>query len=310
MAGKKYDPMTEAAVEVVELDRRKEEITRMEREDKDALMAKCHQMIGQIKAVNMFGKFANVSGLVWLREVKETKIYKDLPGIGSWDSFCNYIGISRQKADIDLQNLATFGEDFLLTVSGLSVGYRELRQLRQLTNAGQIAIEDAEVVIGDERIPFSPDHKDDLQAALEKLLEAKDQIINEKDANVRAQKKISAQKQDLIDLQAKQLAIFEQQAEAKGLSAQEDAFIQQCENARVTIEGYLNKFDPQYNPLPEDATPKMKAVLMHTLSWFRRSIKASYDTAAELYGDPELDSDGWVPPWERNLEESEPDVEE
>ena len=82
-----------------------------------------------------------------------------------------------------------------------------------------------------------------------------------------------------------------------------------CENARVTIEGYLNKFDPQYNPLPDDATPKMKAALMHTLAGFRRSIKVSYDTASELYGDPELDSDGWVPPWERSQEESEPDAE-
>lgn len=309
MAGRKYDPMTVAAVEVVEMDKTRAEIAKANQDTREEMIGQCYKAIGQVQTANMFMKFATVSGLVWLQDVKKTKVYKDIPGVGTWDKFCDSVGMSRQKVDLDLQNLATFGEDFLLTCQQLSVGYRELRQLRHLTNAGQVTIEDTEVVIGDEHIPFSPDHKEELQAALEKLLEAKDQLLIEKDANVRTQKKLVESKQELINRQAKQLAIFEQQAEAKGLSAPEEAFIQQCENARVTIEGWLNKFDPQYNPLPEDATPKMKAALMHTLAWFRRSIKASYDTASEIYGDPELDSD-WIPPWERNKEESASEPEE
>ena len=35
---------------------------------------------------------------------------------------------------------------------------------------------------------------------------------------------------------------------------------------------------------------------MLTLQSFVRSTRASYDTAAELYGDADLDGGGWVPP--------------
>jgi hypothetical protein len=123
-------------------------------------------MVGQIRAADAFGKFANVSSLVWLQQVKETKIYKDLPDLGTWENFCNYVGLSRQKVDLDLQNLATFGEEFLLTVSSLSVGYRDLRKLRQLSIEGAVVVGSDAVEIGGERIPLNADHKEDLQAAI------------------------------------------------------------------------------------------------------------------------------------------------
>ena len=289
------DPVSEAADQVVEVEQQRADLARKEQDERERMIAQCHEVIGRVQAADMFGKLATVSSLVWLREMKEAKIYRDLPSIGSWDNFCKYLGKDRRTVDEDLQNLGAFGEHFLETCRQLSLGYRDLRKLRQLSHDGAVVIDAEAVVIGDERIPLTPDHKDDLQAALEKLIETKDQLIEEKIATIRANEKVIASKQDLIRRQEKDLARYEKEAAAKGLTPAEDAFIQKCDNARLTIDGFLNQFDPNINPLPADATPRMKATLMHTLAWFKRCIIASFDTANDIYGEAEMDDD-WVPP--------------
>jgi hypothetical protein len=293
---KNTDPVSEAAMEIVTLDQNREQSALVDQEDKEQRIAESYEIAGRIKAFTFIEKVATVATLVQLKQIKESKVYRDLPGMGTWQNYCDYIGLSRRKVDEDLQNLEEFGEQFLATVASFSLGYRELRKLRKLTGDGTLLVSDNEVQIGDERIPFSADNREDLQAALERLIEAKDAVINEKEATLRANQKIIDSKQDLIRRQEKDLAKYEKEAEANGLSDPEKVFIQKVQNARVTIEGFLNQFDPQYNPLPEDATPKMKAELMLTLQSFVRSTRASYDTAAELYGDADLDGGGWVPP--------------
>lgn len=63
------------------------------------------------------------------KKIKESGVYKELPNIKTWENYCKSVGFSRQKVDLDLQNLATFGEEFLLTVSSFGLGYRELWSL-------------------------------------------------------------------------------------------------------------------------------------------------------------------------------------
>lgn len=200
--------------------------------------------------------------------------------------------------ELDLENLATFGEEFLLTVSGLSVGYRDLRKLRQLSHDGAVIIDAEYMVIGEERIPLDADHKEDLQAAIETIIEQQAAMKNEVEAQKKAFDRVQADTRKSMTKLQKDLDKFTQQAEAKGLTPEEDAYLQKCENARITINGFLDQFDPQYNPLPNDATPRMRAAHMQTLAWFQRCIRAAYDTAADLYGDPEMDG-GWVPPSQR-----------
>ena len=289
------DADTVAAESVVAVETAREQSKMDERRQREAMIAQCHEMIGQIRATDMVSKFANVSNLVWLRQVKKTKLYKDLPDVGTWEKFCNYIGLSRQKVDLDLQNLSTFGEEFLLTVSSLSVGYRELRKLRQIAHDGDIVIDTECVTIGDERIPLSSDSAEDLQAAIESLLESKNKALDEATATIKAKDRVLADKEKLLNKKEKQLASLEGNAEAKGLSAEEEAICQKLDNARTIIDGFLMEFDPEKNPLPENSTVRMRAKLMHTLDYFKRVVDATYDTAADLYGDPEID-DGWVPP--------------
>lgn len=144
--------------------------------ERERMIAQCHKAIGQVQTSNMFAKFATVSSLVWLKDVKANKLYRDIPGIGTWEKFCDSVGMSRQKVDEDLANLAAFGEEFLTTCQQLSVGYRELRKLRQLTLDGSVVIDAECIRIGEEAIPINEDHADDLQVAIERIIEDKDKL--------------------------------------------------------------------------------------------------------------------------------------
>ncbi len=144
--------------------------------EREKRIAECHEIIGRIQGVKMIADFANVGGLLWLRQVRETKLYKDIPGVGTWEKFCKYIGSSRQKVELDLDNLAVFGEAFTTTVGAFGVGYRELRKLRQLTYDGTVVIDADCVTIGEERIPINEDHAEDLQIAIERVLEDRTQL--------------------------------------------------------------------------------------------------------------------------------------
>ncbi|WP_316347654.1 hypothetical protein [Desulfuromonas acetoxidans] len=295
MAKKPTDEQTTAALAVVDMEQKQEAAAISERHNREQMIAECHEMIGRIQGFELVKNFTNVGGLVWLKQVKETKIYKDLPNIGSWDKFCNYIGLSRSKVDEDLLNLATFGEAFLANVGDFSLGYRDLKKLRQLTHDGSVQIEAQTVTIGNESIPLDDDHAEDLQTAIESVLEAKTQEAEEAKATVRAKDRIIKGKEDVINKQEKELAKHEARAQKQGYAPGEEAFLQQMENARTTVDGYLIKFDPDINPLPEDATERMMAAYVTTLSYFKRVMDEAYAVASERYGHAELD-DGWVPP--------------
>lgn len=290
------DPVSEAAMDVVALEQQREERAIQQLEEKDRMIAECYQFVGRIQAFNLVEKVITVSVLVQLKQMKESKVYRAMPGVETWENFCKTVGYTPQYVNEQLQNLATFGEEFLKTVFTFQISQRDIRRLRRLNSDGTLQVTDTEVVIGDERIPWSADNKEEIQEALERLIEAKDQVILEKEATIRANTKVIESKQELIKRQEKDLAKYEKEAEAKGPEAFEQEFIQNMVNARTTIEGWLNQFDPRLKPLPENYTPRMANEMMITLQALLRSVKASYDTAAEVYGDPDLDGPGWVPP--------------
>ncbi len=290
------DAGTMAAVSVVEAEGANEQIEIDEKRQREAAIAHCHEVIGRIQGLGMVTKFADVSNLMWLKDVKDQKIYKDLPNTGTWQNFCDYIGLSRQKIDEDLLNLRTFGEAFLADVSSFRVGYRELRKLRQISSDGNIIVDAEFVTIGEEKIPLSPDHTEDLQAAIENLLENKTREAEEarKAANVKERQLRS--KEGQLRKAEKRLATLEGKAEERGYTAAEEAYIKKVEAARVTIDGFMMDFDPDLDGVvPEDATARMKAAYMTTLGYLRRVITAMFDTASDIYGDADMD-DNWLPP--------------
>ncbi len=296
MAGKQ-DALSTAAKEVVSMDQQQNKMAISEAEDLRHRIAESYELAGRVQAFTFVEKVATVASLVQLDKVKKSKVYRDLPGIGSWESYCNYLGLSRRTVDENLQNLAVFGEQFLATVATFSMGYRELRRLRKLSDDGTLQITDTGVTIGDETISWSENNKADIQDALERLVDAKNDTILELGRTIKTKEKLIEAKQHLITRQEKDLARYEADAENRTPEEFELGFVRKMQASRTTIEGWLNGFDPALNPLPEGYTPRMANEYMLTLQALLRATKASYDTAAELYGDPDLDGgDSWIPP--------------
>ncbi len=217
------------ALNMGELQAEREAVQRQtaEQSEREARIAKCHQIIGRVQANLLMVDFANVGGLVWLKEMKETREYRDLPGIETWDKFCKSLGLSRQKVDEDLLNISTFGEKFIANVGEMSLGYRDLKKLRQLTHDGSVLIEDNIITIGDESIPIDKEHTEDLHAAIEKILENN-----------------TALTQRVTKLEKHKDALVKE--ETKGLVMEKKALLEQVERLKV------------YDPKEQDHTWALK----------------------------------------------------
>lgn len=298
MAGKKrMDPDSEAAVEMVRTERRREELADLDSQYREKLIAQVHEIIGRIQGVRLVSQFGDVASLVWIKQVKDSKIYRDVPGIGSWETFCEILGLSRRKVDEDLQNLETFGEEFLATVASFKVGYRELRKLRYAAQQGELIIDTEAVTIGDEKIPLAPDHAEDLEAAIDALLETKARELKEKEGVIKAKERIIKSHQETINKQEIEIERFKREAKERGFAPGEEAFLKWLGRARVHVTGYLHLLDPQGDDLMQtmqEATPRMKAAYMELVGFIRRWATANHDTAVDSYGDPDMDG-GWVP---------------
>lgn len=101
-----------------------------------------NQLLGQAQMADAFGKFSVTVTTSKLAYVKENKLYRALKGQksrngydflnGTWAEFCELLGMSCEKADLDIANLSAFGEEALESMSRMGIGYRELRQFRRL----------------------------------------------------------------------------------------------------------------------------------------------------------------------------------
>ena len=171
------------------------------------------EKLGAIKATSFIKKLVTVTEIKLIAEIKETKRYKGLKVIDAsgklvtvttFEDFCQYLGMSREKADQDILNLSMFGEDFLETSQRMGLGYRDLRKLRKLDDADREVIINGESVKTEDRESLidlieemSAKHrkqKDTLEAenkelkadkdALEIVLQKKDEKVNQLDTQV------------------------------------------------------------------------------------------------------------------------------
>ncbi|EPR6233693.1 hypothetical protein [Escherichia coli] len=195
-----------------------------------------NQLLGQAQMAVAFEDFSRTVRSSKLAFVKENKLYRNLKGkkspngsefLGTWEEFCNLLGISADKADIDISNLRAFGEEALESMSRMGIGYRELRQFRRLPDDQKNALiavakegdKAAFVELAEELISKHEKERAELQTDLEinrqSLAEQKEKVhrlIDEKTEledklRVRVQReapeeKIAHIKQEIAGLQA------------------------------------------------------------------------------------------------------------
>lgn len=244
-AAEKQDPALHMEMETLRGEREDRIAAEKVQVVRERLIAQTHEAIGRIQAAGAFRKLATVAELVWLKELKEAKVYRDLPGVGTWETLCKYLGKDRRTTDEDLQNLAMFGEDFLETSRQLSIGYREMRQLRQLTYDGesfQVSEDGKTVIIEGESITLGDaDAAPELEAALEKIL-TKNKTLSERNKKLEKDFK-GAVKEETNSLETEKKALLKEVQRLKAFDPEEkdrEWSVEQMETIeKATIE-YVN----------------------------------------------------------------------
>jgi len=258
--------------------------------------------LGTIRAMDSVKAYSELMKYVSLYRIKKHKEYR--AGGLTWDGFCESLGLERRNVDRILEDISPLMSDFSDKVHMISnIPFNKIRHLgRQIS--GQLSVfENGAITYDGETIPITPENADEIQALIERIDEDARKAKDDAEADIKAKDRVLKAKEDVIKKQEKELAKLDKSARKHGLTAEEDAFCQRMLNARTIIDGFLMDFDPDRSPLPESATPRMRAAYMETLGYLKRAMDAAFDTAADSYGDPELD-DSWIPPHLRKKEDS------
>lgn len=215
-----YEEATGTALAVANHEDEVEELSRLEGANKREIESYLDRRLGNVQAARMIGDFSTLGALVWLKEIKDRKLYK-VKG-QNWEQFCQqHVGRSRRAVDDQLINLKALGESFLESCDALGMGYREIRQLRMANQDGVFELEGDVVVIGEERIPL--DHKDELRLALEQVIEDKLHLrdqIRKKDEEIEKERK------------ARERVI---QEETKALTIERDALVKDLDHYKSLL---------------------------------------------------------------------------
>jgi len=120
-----------------------------EQQHKNAVV---NQRIGRRQILTMFEKISNVTNLVDLQKIKESKEYKGLQisidgetrNITTWADYCRLVeGRSVESIDLDLQNLNAFGEELFESMRQVGIGPGKMRTLRKLPDEDIALIQQA-----------------------------------------------------------------------------------------------------------------------------------------------------------------------
>ncbi len=122
-----------------------------------------NQMLGRTQFSHALAQINQATTAISLKNVKENKLYLALKGVvaidrkgreianvGTFDGYCQAVGISRAKADEDIKNLEVLGPEAYENMQAAGISYREMRKLRRLPANDREAIIDGEAVrLGD-----------------------------------------------------------------------------------------------------------------------------------------------------------------
>lgn len=267
-----------------------------------------NQLLGQAQMAGAFEDFSRTVRTSKLAYVKENKLYRALAGkkgpngsefSGTWDEFCLMLGMSVDKADMDIANLRAFGEEALESMSRMGIGYRELRQWRRLPADAKSALIEAakqgnrEAVeyLAEELIATHAKEKDVLVKQAEELqadYDAQGEVLAKKRAELDETTQQLAKARRRIETMAADEAVKELRQEVIGIAFE----------AEADISGKLREaFSVMAAHAEETGTDHrgFQAGLVRQLELLLLQIREEFQLPeAEATGDA---SDfGWIPP--------------
>ncbi|MCG9722680.1 hypothetical protein [Shewanella sp. Isolate7] len=221
-------------------------------------------LAGQAKMARALADFSNVISLENLRNIKKSKQYKLLKGkkgkhgavfTGTWDDFCEYLGMSRQMVDEQIKNAEIFGMKALESLQSIGMGIRDLRRLRQLPENELKAIVD-----GDQLLVDSKEEALDIIEEMAAKHRAESNQLNEKVEHLELSAKASDQ---LLEKKGKQIQELEKALEiAKGKGTPAQVKQLEAERNKVLSQAIINAKYEVFKGLAafEDAVAAIQAV--------------------------------------------------
>lgn len=281
------DPQMVAANQVYDVARSHadEEIARL-RAELEVARAES-ESIGVLKKIDYDIAHNEFLRVMVLHQVKQGKEYR--AGGLTWGQFCEAVGIPDRTADRMIEEVQPLIENFSAKLADL-VGYplSKIRYLGKAVSANLAEItEDGCLVYGEERIPLTPEFRDDVQALIEKIELDRRELAK----TLSSTDRVLAGKEKKINEYEKRLARMEEDAADRGLTPDEDAFLQKVENLKTSFDGYLMRLEPSFETTFADyehVTPRMRAALISGLHYMRMQILAAYDEAVNTHGDPAM----------------------
>ncbi len=150
----------------------------------DQALSYMMMIAGRAQLGNFVRDLCQVSSLVYLKRIKDSKLYRRMKDM-NWDKFCErVIGVSRRKIDEDLQNLEQFGADHLQSMKQVGLGRNDLRAMRALPEGMMRFDSDGFVEIEGEKFKLEPENSDEIKLAIDALQERARLRIEEAEATV------------------------------------------------------------------------------------------------------------------------------
>jgi transcriptional regulator with XRE-family HTH domain len=274
------------------------EIARLQ--EKLSLSPWIFETVGKIKSMMFSEEQAKLFKILFLKRARESKDYRVAFGM-TWEQFCKHVGVSDRTADDWLKDLEPLTAAFSAKFADFSgCDFNKIKYLAKAVSANIAEIRGESLVYQGEEIPLTPEHKDEIQALLEKLEESYKAQLEEKGAVIRTKEKLIQSQGDLIHRQEKTISKFEREAAKQGVTLQEDAFAKKVENLKIGFDGYMLSLDPDRieELLPKNKpTPRMISAYISALKYMKMQICAAHDAAIESYADPSMvPDDEWQPP--------------
>ncbi|OCG16911.1 hypothetical protein [Gilliamella sp. WF3-4] len=252
-------------------------------EDRDLV----NQLLGQAQMADAFEKFSQTVWASKLNFVKENKLYRNLSGKktpnglelkGTWEEFCSLLGVSDEKANQDIANLKSFGEEALESMSRMGIGYRELRQYRKLPEDQKTALievakagdKEALVELAEEFIAKNAKEKEQLKKENSDL-QADYKALSKRNADVAKEKEELAIKLAQFEMKTvpldERLEPFKKQI-AETQSRMDKLFEEQRQYVDIMYKLMLEilENDPDYDPEKPYSLPESMQIALLTLN--------------------------------------------
>ncbi len=281
------DEQVEASKEIYRIAREEADIEITKLRSEMAAKLPQYEAMGVLRKIQHDRAYNDLIEAVVLYRIKDNKAYRD--GGLNWEDFCAAVNIDRRNADRIIDDIRPIFTSFSDNLSGfLGISFNKIRYLGKSIPDNLSSFEDGALVIQGEKIPLTPEHKDEIEAAIDKLQEDLKKQKEDAAAQKKAHERVQADIHKTVTKLEKELARHKGFFDDKDLNDEEAAFVKKVGLLKKAFDGYLLTLDPdnveELQPGREPSV-RMRAEYLTALSYMKMQILTIYDMAEGMFGD-------------------------